>query len=144
MTETPIEESFEKPITIKTMAIIGIGLFLMVALCSRSPTSSVRTVNDLTFDELRAATETAIRSNLNDPASAQFVGVHNGGSPGTVCGRFNAKNGFGGYVPFRRFYALSSKPVIGEQLEIEPVTKIERAAQPDFDEHYFANCGPER
>lgn len=102
-----------------------------------------RAQNSVEYEKLRAATQTAISSTLNDPKSAQFRNVRRGGSSAVVCGEFNARNAFGGYVPFRRFYASSTPPVIGQQLEIEPVTAIERAALPDFREHYFANCGPD-
>ena len=46
--------------------------------------------------------EKIIADSLKDPASVQFRGVKAYKS-GAVCGEYNAKNGFGGYVGFARF-----------------------------------------
>lgn len=43
-----------------------------------------------------------LADSLKDPASAQFRNVKAYKS-GAVCGEYNARNGFGGYVGFKRF-----------------------------------------
>ena|SRR6185503_9265874 len=51
--------------------------------------------------------ENAVREHLNDPRSAQFQNersLTNKNGNKVVCGEVNAKNGFGGYVGFTRFY----------------------------------------
>lgn len=70
-----------------------------------------------------AEAEKAVAAKLNDPASAQFqntfVGTINrkfSGPQEGVCGEINGKNGFGGYVGFRRFVAQ----VGGEEIHIDP------------------------
>ena len=48
---------------------------------------------------------------LKDPSSAQFRNVKYGkGVPGAwpMCGEFNAKNSYGGYVGFQRFSGIAS------------------------------------
>lgn len=51
------------------------------------------------------ASHTAVTDRLRDPGSAQFRSdyVFGGGNARTVCGEFNAKNGFGGYFGFTPF-----------------------------------------
>lgn len=53
---------------------------------------------------------------LKDPSSAQFrnLEVRKAGKSMAVCGEINAKNSYGGYVGFVKFYVLagSATPVI--------------------------------
>lgn len=44
----------------------------------------------------------ALRSSLNDPFSAQVIELELG-RDGHVCGKLNAKNGYGGFTGFRVF-----------------------------------------
>jgi hypothetical protein len=44
----------------------------------------------------------ALESSLNDPASVQYRDIQSF-SESVVCGEYNAKNKFGGYMGFRRF-----------------------------------------
>ncbi|WP_081740335.1 hypothetical protein [Afipia sp. P52-10] len=44
----------------------------------------------------------ALRSSLNDPFSAQVIELEMG-KDGRVCGKLNAKNGYGGFTGFRVF-----------------------------------------
>ena len=50
---------------------------------------------------LIAEAETAVKALMNDPSSAQFR--IDFAANGQVCGAFNGKNAFGGYVGFQRF-----------------------------------------
>ena len=58
--------------------------------------------------------KSAVRALLKDPGSAQFRNIYSrgmGGKPipgAAVCGEVNAKNSYGGYIGFTRFY--QSKP----------------------------------
>lgn len=49
-----------------------------------------------------------VENNLKDPRSAEFRNQYG------MCGEVNAKNGFGGFVGFRRFIAKSERLVIME------------------------------
>ncbi len=64
---------------------------------------------DATESQKKFAKEMVV-SELKDPSSAQFRGlfaITRGRGDDTVCGEINAKNSFGGYVGFRRFYVNS-------------------------------------
>jgi len=68
-------------------------------------------------EEAKAKAE--IRRRMKDPDSVVFRDVH---YPDIlkeeVCGEFNAKNGFGGYVGYKRFvYKKSEKAVYIESLD---------------------------
>lgn len=67
------------------------------------------------FSEAKARAASAMK----DPASTQFRNLHYGVEPGTVCGEINAKNGFGGYVGFERFFIAdgSASPFIASSAE---------------------------
>lgn len=54
-----------------------------------------------------------VANGLKDPDSAKFRGVKV--KWGTVCGEVNAKNSFGGYVGYRRFYSIDSKDLHMEE-----------------------------
>ena len=51
-------------------------------------------------------TKQAVAGAMKDPSSVQFqnLTVLNGGKTRAVCGEYNAKNSYGGYVGFKRFY----------------------------------------
>lgn len=50
-----------------------------------------------------------VANSLKDPESARFRGVKVKWE--NVCGEVNAKNSYGGYVGYRRFYAIDSVDV---------------------------------
>lgn len=50
-------------------------------------------------------TKEIVLSSLKDPNSAQFQNVKG------YCGEVNAKNGFGGYIGFKRFYVSGNQAV---------------------------------
>lgn len=56
--------------------------------------------------------QAAITRQLTDPESAQFrsVTASQRGDKWIVCGEVNAKNQFGGYVGFKRFYVSDGQP----------------------------------
>lgn len=50
--------------------------------------------------------KTALTADFKDPSSAQYRGLFlSGGGMPVLCGEVNAKNSYGAYVGFRRFYA---------------------------------------
>ncbi|WP_440940009.1 hypothetical protein [Immundisolibacter sp.] len=74
----------------------------------------------------------AVTQGLRDPDSANFRNVETvtyttptGGRVPYVCGEVNAKNSFGGYVGFRRFYVAN----VGGELraDIEPAEREDRS-----------------
>lgn len=55
--------------------------------------------------------KSALTKTLKDPSSAQFKNMVAYGSPNSVivtflCGEVNAKNSYGGYIGFRRFFTI--------------------------------------
>lgn len=58
-----------------------------------------------------AIAEQIVRNSVKDPASVQFDRVSYRRDTSAVCGRFNARNGFGGYVGFRRFVRVADGTV---------------------------------
>ncbi len=63
--------------------------------------------------------EALVRARMKDPASVQFSGsfasrAYPSGVP-TVCGRVNAKNGFGGYVGFTPFMVQGSTVIVQQR-----------------------------
>lgn len=80
------------------------------AASSGSPV--VESTEDVRKNELQSSAITAVRGVLKDPGSANFkitkVGIDVASLNGTrfnhVCGEVNAKNSFGGYTGFKRFY----------------------------------------
>ena len=55
-----------------------------------------------------------VSRSLKDPSSAQWRGLYIRGI--MLCGEVNAKNAYGGYVGFRRFYAV---PMLPDDSKIE-------------------------
>ncbi|WP_151832895.1 hypothetical protein [Acinetobacter ursingii] len=51
-------------------------------------------------------TEKLVKEQLRDPESAQFQNVKNG------CGEVNAKNSYGGYTGFKKFYTKDNQVII--------------------------------
>lgn len=68
---------------------------------------------ELSHGQIAANAKTAVSKGLKDPDSAQFRGMYLTREPAQsqgktymvdhVCGEVNAKNGYGGYVGYRRF-----------------------------------------
>jgi len=55
-------------------------------------------------------TKTALTKNFKDPSSAQYRSLYiSGDSMPTLCGEVNAKNSYGAYIGYRRFYATGYK-----------------------------------
>jgi len=69
-----------------------------------------------------------ITNGLKDPDSAKFRGLKM--KWGTVCGEVNAKNSYGGYAGFRRFYAIDGTDIHMEE------TRFSEAQWTQF-------CGPQ-
>ena len=80
-------------ITFRFSAAIILGL--AAAACERSREAQEQ-------DFARAA-EDYVRTQLKDPASAQFRNVHIS-EKGFACGEINAKNSYGGYNGFTAFF----------------------------------------
>lgn len=57
--------------------------------------------------------KTVVANGLKDPESAKFRSVKVKWD--TVCGEVNAKNSYGGYVGYRRFYSIDGKDLHMEE-----------------------------
>jgi hypothetical protein len=79
----------------------------------------------------------ALKASLKDPESVQFMGEY--GKPGAVCGMFNAKNSFGGYVGATPYaYVIATGEVLALQ---DSGTRQETYAMLDKFERY---CPPSK
>lgn len=68
----------------------------------------------------------AVREQLRDPSSAQFRRLR-AGPADTVCGEYNAKNAYGGYVGFAPFGWSRKSGVFGPPTaELEPREDLQR------------------
>ena len=89
--------------TSKLAFSLASAITLAVAGCSPDPKQALIT-----------KAEQSVRQSLKDPDSAEFSDVQVKGvvsddlAVAVVCGQVNAKNSFGGYVGYRRFYFLNS------------------------------------
>ena len=136
-----------KPNWIKriVLTVIGVpvaGFILLFVAAAVLPSEKKSGASAISYYELRELTENAIRSSMNEPASTQFRNVRQGPTPDVVCGEVNARNGFGGYGAFRRFYARSTPSPITPQMEIEPSPGSTDSSAEGFDANYHSNCGP--
>lgn len=92
---------------------IGLALVLLLAACGSGT----------------AARENAVAAQMRDPASVQFRDVRAGRQ--TLCGEINAKNGFGGYVGFRRFIATFA-PGDGPSMDFGPADPVSQSDYQDL------------
>lgn len=76
--------------------------------------------------EMVSLGEGVARDSLKDPNSAQFKSIYVSSTDdsGFVCGKINAKNGYGGYVGFKNYYVYISESD-GKVKEHGPVKIIE-------------------
>jgi len=90
--------------------LLAIALLAVTYGASSAPPKDVLSDKDIV--EL---TKHSLESELKDPSSVQFRNVtivrKKSGSK-SVCGEYNAKNSYGGYVGFKRFVALNSNPFL--------------------------------
>lgn len=76
--------------------------------------------------EMVSLGEGVARDSLKDPNSAQFKSIYVSSTDdsGFVCGKINAKNGYGGYVGFKNYYVYIAE-YDGKVKEHGPVKIIE-------------------
>lgn len=93
------------------MAVTNLRLCMLCAACVMTTSCNLE-------DGALKDAKQRIAAQLRDPSSAEFRGLELRryvfeAQPGTaVCGEVNAKNGFGGYAGFSRFYATHDEAVI--------------------------------
>lgn len=78
----------------------------------------------------QAAIRKAVAAEMRDPASTQFRElrvVETTAAGANVCGEFNGKNGYGGYVGFQPFYA---EMILAGKTWIAVVWTVGRAGLP--------------
>lgn len=92
---------------ILTLILIGI-IAVIVAMCSSGKDES-REKNKEAFIILNS--QEAIKRKLKDSSSAEFRNMKG------ICGEVNAKNGFGGYVGFKRYIASGDIAVIEGEID---------------------------
>jgi hypothetical protein len=87
---------------------------LAVALSLSACTGSMNYSPDKFTDNDKAIMEKSFRQNLADPSSVQVQGVTVFQSPNgnrMICGSFNAKNAFGGYIGYQQFLVTTAGSV---------------------------------
>jgi hypothetical protein len=98
------DEAVRERTRLRIALAIGLVAVLAVGSCPRRGGHSGGEVADPSY---KAAAQSLVRQRLRDPASAEFsdLRVIPGRSQGskTVCGRVNARNGFGGMTGPGRF-----------------------------------------
>ena len=150
------------------VALLTLITAIMVAGCSESnPPAETKKTTSTDPNEARKKSDAAIRkilvdfltehvkSQFKDPESAQFrntqyyskVYVYEKGlripAIHKVCGEVNAKNSFGGYVGFRRFYSLILVTVDGKMVDETLTAEIEKPSVADpegFDIRFKRAC----
>jgi hypothetical protein len=85
----------------------------------------------------RVKAKSLVRSALSDPDSAQFRDLGVDTETGSICGRVNAKNKFGGYVGFKPFALLKDGTL---HLYPESGSVADRAEFATNIEHYCAEA----
>lgn len=84
--------------------------FSLIALGFATPALSNPAKNTKIPDSTKVAlVKTFVANSLKDPEAARFRGVKLKWE--NVCGEVNAKNGYGAYVGYRRFYAIDAVDV---------------------------------
>ena len=77
--------------------------------------------------KLQAALPKVFASVLADPAGAQFqnvAGFVTSDGKKVICGEVNAKNAFGGYVGFKKFFLVIGAPVMVEPVPYDQTTQL--------------------
>lgn len=117
----------------------GLGIWLVVAGCI----AFIAVV--LIFPALKDSgaisdAKSAAARGLKDPSSAQFRDVRR--TRLAVCGEVNAKNGYGAYTGFKRFY-VADGTVTREPTETGLVIPGLPTDAETFDLGWRINCGPQ-
>lgn len=74
-----------------------------------------------------ASLKSKASSHLKDPASAQFQDLRLNTPKTALCGKLNAKNGFGGYVGFREFVVSDAEFIVKpEECGKVPTAQIDK------------------
>lgn len=82
--------------------------------------------------------KTSLTENFKDPGSAQYRSLFiSGDNMPVLCGEVNAKNSYGAYVGFRRFYA-TGEPLLNA---VEPAPKGAGGDGYAFDKMWPSMCG---
>lgn len=76
---------------------------IALTLCGSTCAAGKR---DVTPKETLVYGKRVVMNGLKDPESARFRSLRVGGEGAVLCGEVNAKNGYGGYVGFKRFYVI--------------------------------------
>ena len=73
-----------------------------------------RQSRELTSEQQVERVKKAVADRLKDPFSVQFrnVEIHDYGEFRLVCGEFNGKNSYGGYVGFKNFVGADIRPLM--------------------------------
>jgi hypothetical protein len=102
--------------------LAAIIIFLIVA----TPIATHGAPADNNVDPRIEAAKTVVRDRLKDPDSAQFknvVVIQNSVGETTICGLYNARNSFGGYIGFKQF-GVSGNKFIDSSTELDELERF--------------------
>lgn len=83
-----------------------------------------------------ANAKAAIEDTLKDPASVIYRDVRYYESSRNVCGEYNAKNGYGGYVGFKLFRVDAS----GNVADVEPLSDLTSSYRKTVVDIFYSTC----
>lgn len=103
------------PVVAWSVVVIGLALAGVAVAAKLSDLADRRPADPVVADALEA-----VRDRLRDPASAEFSDVRRA-DPASfyVCGRVNARNGFGGMTGRQRFVAAGNLGYVEDDFENE-------------------------
>jgi hypothetical protein len=116
--ETPRPASARNTILTVSAGLAALFAVASISRCSErssssnpvfapEPETATATVTSASTSIYRAAAQELVKQHLRDPSSAQFSDIRvipaGGRKPTIVCGKVNARNGFGGMTGAQRF-----------------------------------------
>lgn len=90
--------------------VLIMGITLSFTGCGQSEAEKARDTAEMTEIKSQRLAREWVQANLKDGSSAEFRNQKR------FCGEVNAKNGFGAYMGFKRFLAVSSTSIVTEDM----------------------------
>lgn len=109
------------------LGVVGAILVLIVNEGYQARLQSLQVTNQESKNtDIITHAEQVVARQLKDPSSAQFQNVFISADGKSVCGEFNAKNGFGAYGGFKRFITGAHNSTQGlSQTDITAINNLE-------------------
>jgi hypothetical protein len=112
----------KKELSLKKMIKIAVLVCASLAMSANAKKPSETSGKDLT-KQLKVI----FKNSLKDPDSAkfkdEFLSFHESENAIALCGFFNSKNSYGGYVGFQPFIVTAESMVISDTVEVPTATR---------------------